>query len=100
MTLSSQQRENARKSLSLILQALQDGRTQTAVAASLGWDDAKISRIKADRLEDLCELLSALNLRIVPDAAKTINEDKLKALLLLLADNITSETLYSKIVEG
>lgn len=100
MTLSSQQRENARKSLSLILQALQDGRTQTAVAASLVWDDAKISRIKADRLEDLCELLSALNLRIVPDAAKTINEDKLKALLLLLADNITSETLYSKIVEG
>lgn len=100
MTLSTEQRENARKSYSLILQCLQEDVTQTAIAAQLGWTDSKVSRLKNEQMEDICKLLAALNLKIVQESARTVNEEKLKALLLLLADDMSSDALYSKVVEG
>ncbi len=98
MSLSDEQRAIANNNVSIVLRSLQEGTTQTKIAANLDWDASKVSRLKTEHLEEFCHLLSAVNLKIVPVDAKTIDEERLRALILLLSGSLTEEHLFNMIV--
>lgn len=75
--------ERARKAYYMVLQRLQNNGKQAAVAASMGVSDTLISRFKSEHLETLCNMLTHLGLKIVPQEMTCFPPDKVQALLTL-----------------
>lgn len=69
--LSPKQHETARKNERLILRSLAEV-TQKGLAEMLEVSESKVSRMKDGDLEELCVILAALNLQIVPTDARVV----------------------------
>lgn len=78
--LTQDQALKARKSLAILMQRLASvGNAATALAA--GCDEATISRMKNEKFEQLCQILTALDLKVVPDSMKCFDEKTVEVLL-------------------
>lgn len=65
--------ERARKNTATALQALHSV-GQAPVARAMGVSEGHISKIKSERLEELCELLAHCGMKIVPINFKCFDE--------------------------
>lgn len=74
--------ENARETLSVILQALA-GKGQGPMAQVMGISDSSMSRWKSDEIPVMAKFLTALDLKIVPDTFVCVDPEYLKALRTL-----------------
>lgn len=72
--------ERARKSLSKVLQSMQDPGTQRNVAQVLGVSESTVSRIKTEKLEDAITLLCHLGFKVVPSDMQCFPADYVQAL--------------------
>lgn len=93
--LSPSQQETARKTLQVLLQALAQT-TLAPVATALNVDESTISRMRSERFPQFVEILTVLDLKLVPAGAKLYDEEDIRALLHLSRkqlESVTPETL-------
>lgn len=100
MTVSNMPTEIARKSQTLILQALQTEKRQTQIAAAMDCSQSTVSRLKNEHLENFCLMLAHAGLKVVESDAPVVDEEKLKALIVLFADRIGADELFRLITRG
>lgn len=75
--------ERARKSFTAVLRAMQEPGRQVAVATSMGVSESTISRMKSEQLEQFCQLLAHLGLKVVPTEMQCFPAERIQALLAL-----------------
>lgn len=92
--------EIARKSQTLILQALQTEKRQTQIAAAMDCSQSTVSRLKNEHLENFCLMLAHAGLKVVESDAPVVDEEKLKALIVLFADRIGADELFRLITRS
>lgn len=78
--MSSPPAETARKGLQLALQRLQSPGTGQALAAALGTSESTVSRIKAERLEEVITALAHLGLKVVPSEYRCVDASRFQFL--------------------
>lgn len=82
--------EKARKAHSALLQALQEGGKQGAIAVALGVSDSTVSRIKTEKVEDALNLLYLAGFKLVPADAKCYPADYVTALHTMARMHMTA----------
>lgn len=100
MTVSNMPTEIARKSQTLILHALQTEKRQTQIAAAMDCSQSTVSRLKNEHLENFCLMLAHAGLKVVESDAPVVDEEKLKALIVLFADRIGADELFRLITRS
>ena len=100
MTVSNMPTEIARKSQTLILQALQTEKRQTQIAAAMDCSQSTVSRLKNEHLENFCLMLAHAGLKVVESDAPVVDEEKLKALIVLFADRIGADEPFRLITRS
>ena len=91
--------EIARKSQTLILQALQTEKRQTQIAAAMDCSQSTISRLKNEHLENFCLMLAHAGLKVVESDAPVVDEEKLKALIVLFADSLNKDQPFELVTK-
>ncbi|RMV69970.1 hypothetical protein ALP05_02345 [Pseudomonas caricapapayae] len=79
-SLSQEQTVRARKNMSVLMQRLASV-GGAPVALAVGCDEATISRMKPDKFQQFSEILSVLDLKIVPTHMRCFNERDIEAIL-------------------
>lgn len=85
--LSVEQRAWSRNMQSQVLSALA-AHGQAVAAEEIGIDSSTVTRLKDVHLENLCNLLAAIGLKIVPKEMKCYNAAKVELLYALARDNL------------
>ena len=85
--LSNEQRAWSRNMQAQILQALA-AHGQSVVAEKMGVDSSTITRLKDAHLENLCNLMAAIGLKVVRKDMKCYNPAKVEVLYALARDNL------------
>ncbi|MCY1298803.1 hypothetical protein D9M68_719690 [compost metagenome] len=89
--LSVEQQETARKTLQVLLQAIANT-TLSPVAVAIGVDESTVSRMRSDRFPQFAEILTVLNLKLVPADAKLYDEEDIRALIHLSRRQLAAVT--------
>ena len=71
--LSQEQVVRARKNYAVLMQRLASV-GNGPVALAVGCDEATISRMKPEKFEQMCQILSVLDLKVVPSEMRCFNE--------------------------
>lgn len=79
-TLSQEQAVRARKNYAVLMQRLASI-GNAPVALAVGCDEATISRMKPEKFEQFAEILSVLDLKIVPTQMRCFNERDIETIL-------------------
>lgn len=80
--LNPEQEARARKNYSLIVQRLASV-GNAPVALAVGCDEATVSRMKPEKFQQFSEILTVLDLKIVPMDSKCFREREMEAILTL-----------------
>ncbi|QQP86916.1 CII family transcriptional regulator [Entomomonas asaccharolytica] len=78
--LSDEQKERARKNYSIIVQRLASVGNKS-VALAIGCDESTISRMKPEKLQEFAEILSFMELKIVPENVKCFKKEDVDFLM-------------------
>lgn len=78
--LSQEQAVRARKNYAVLMQRLASI-GNAPVALAVGCDEATISRMKPEKFEQFAEILSVLDLKIVPTQMRCFNERDIETIL-------------------
>lgn len=78
--LSQQQVVRARKNMAVLMQRLAST-GNAPVALAVGCDEATISRMKPEKFQQFCEILSVLDLKVVPTEMRCFNQRDIEAIL-------------------
>lgn len=78
--LNPEQEARARKNYSLIVQRLASV-GNAPVALAVGCDESTISRMKPEKFQQFSEILSVLDLKIVPKEMRCFNQRDIEAIL-------------------
>lgn len=100
MTVSNMPTEIARKSQTLVLQALQTEKRQTQIAAAMDCSQSTVSRLKNEHLENFCLMLAHAGLKVVEPDAPVVDEEKLKAMILLFANDVSVERMFELVTRN
>lgn len=77
--LNQEQTVRARKNYSVLMQSLASI-GNAPVALAVGCDEATISRMKPEKFEQFCQILSVLGLKIVPNDMRCFNQRDIEAI--------------------
>ena len=89
--------ERARKSHVTVLRALQEPGRQVALATAMGVSESTVSRIKTEQLEQFCNLVAHLGLKLVPAEYRCVDEKTFGAFQILW-EKAMSQTSAAKLI--
>jgi len=90
--------ERARKTLTTILQGLQEPGRAVSLASVIGVSEPTLSRLKNDHLPTLCELLAHMGLKVVPVERVCVDAETYRALCHIATKAMGKPEIAERIV--
>ena len=91
--------ERARNAVSRVLQRLAPAGSQVAIAASLGWSESTVSRIKNERLPECLAFLYAAGWKVVSADKVCVNAEELRMLRQFYARAVQQQDTAARLFE-
>jgi len=89
--------EKARNAEGRVLQAFSCIGKATAIAASLGWSDTKVSRVENEHIPEALRVLYALGFKIVSSDKVCVSADELRMLRKSYARAVQIESIAEQL---